>query len=591
MSRICRTRQRSIMAQNSICKPSALSRVFVIIALVVQGSQAANVAMMYDLAQSHWARFVVLGDALLSHGHNITVVAPEDILPWIHRGVSDPFNYLTFPEAGTRTYVEDYISKAWTRILEQRYMYQQTWSHVASYRQAAWRCQSLLSQGDVLDKLRQADIILGEPLTPCAAVVSSAVGVPLALLSVPMPASWLGSGVPAPTCCFPVPFSGLGRVRTFRDRVQNLAGYVATMVFGRAITAFYFDHLAKKYIGADATFVTALADTDLWLLTEHPGLDPVRPHMPNMVNIGGFMATPARPLPQELEDFMQGSDHGVIIFGLGTFVKGMPAELAEVFASAFAQLPQRVVWRYDEKEPPRGLGKNTKLMKWIPQNDLLGHPKTRLFMNHGGLNGLHEAVYHGVPMVILPLTVEHQAYVDVMVSKGMAVTLDIRAITPEDVVSAIQEVIGNSSFLCLGESRTCSSSQRRPPYSSVPDVITSPAREFDMDFELNSYKESAERLAKLFHDQPQPPLERAVWWIEHVIRHGGLPHLRTAMNDVPFYQYFHLDVLVAFVAIVTALWLPFTRIFVMKYCWQRMAVGVGISILVISIPIMFLDGL
>eukprot|EP00058_Branchiostoma_floridae_P006284 XP_002591772.1 hypothetical protein BRAFLDRAFT_123522 [Branchiostoma floridae] len=548
-------------------------------------SQAANVAMMYDLAQSHWARFVVLGDALASRGHNVTVVAPEDILSWIHRGVRDPFNYLTFPEAGTRTYVEDYIGKAWTRILEQRAPQDApVMNHggLNGLHEAVYHGVPMVILPLTVEHQAYVDVMVSKGTAVTLDIraitpedVISAIQEVIGNSSVPMPASWLGSGVPAPTCCFPVPFSGLGRVRTFRDRVQNLAGYVATMVFGRAITAFYFDHLAKKYIGADATFVTALADTDLWLLTEHPGLDPVRPHMPNMVNIGGFMATPAKPLPQDLEDFMQGSDHGVIIFGLGTFVKGVPAELAEVFASAFAQLPQRVVWRYDEKEPPRGLGKNTKVMKWMPQNDLLGHPKTRLFMNHGGLNGLHEAVYHGVPMVILPLTVEHQAYADVMVSKGTAVTLDIRALTPEDVVSAIQEVIGNSSYLCLGESRTCSSNQRRPPYSSVPDVITSPAREFDMDFELNSYKESAERLAKLFHDQPQPPLERAVWWIEHVIRHGGLPHLRTAMNDVPFYQYFHLDVLVVFVAIVTALWLPFTRIFIMKYCWQRMATPSG----------------
>ncbi|XP_066274647.1 UDP-glucuronosyltransferase 2C1-like [Branchiostoma lanceolatum] len=576
------------MAQRSDYKANAFSRVFLLTVLAVQVSRAANVAMMYELAGSHWARFVVIGDALLSRGHTVTVVAPEDIVTWIHRGDGDPFTYLTFPEAGTREYLEGYIGKAWTRVLEQRYMYQQTWSHVSSYRQASRRCQSLLSQGDLLDKLRQADIILGEPLTPCAAVVSSAVGVPSALLSVPMPASWLGSGAPAPTCCYPVPFSGLGRVRTFRDRVHNLAGYVATMVLGRAITAFYFDHLAKKYIGTDATFVTALADADLWLITEHPGLDPVRPYMPNMVNIGGFMARPAQSLSLELEDFMQGSDHGVIIFGLGTFVKGLPSHLAEVFAAAFAKLPQRVVWRYDGKETPRGLGNNTKLMKWIPQNDLLGHPKTRLFVNHGGLNGLHEAIYHGVPMVILPLTVEHQAYADVMVSKGTAVTLDIRAITPEDVVSAIREVTGNSSYLCLEESHTCSS--RRQPYISETEGITSP-REFDMELAPNSYKESSERLAKLFHDQPQPPLERAVWWIEHVIRHGGLPHLRTGMNDVPFYMYLHLDVLVAFVVTVTALWLPLTRLFIMKYRWQRLLAGVGISIVVISVPIMYLDGL
>ena len=48
-----------------------------------------------------------------------------------------------------------------------------------------------------------------------------------------------------------------------------------------------------------------------------------------------------------------------------------------------AKLPQRVIWRYAGQRP-KGLGNNTKIMEWIPQNDLIGHPKTVLFITHGG---------------------------------------------------------------------------------------------------------------------------------------------------------------------------------------------------------------
>ena len=34
-------------------------------------------------------------------------------------------------------------------------------------------------------------------------------------------------------------------------------------------------------------------------------------------------------------------------------------------------LPSQVLWRYDGKTPDT-LGPNTRLYKWIPQNDLLG---------------------------------------------------------------------------------------------------------------------------------------------------------------------------------------------------------------------------
>ena len=61
----------------------------------------------------------------------------------------------------------------------------------------------------------------------------------------------------------------------------------------------------------------------------------------------------------------------------------MHSSKAEMIARALSKLKQRVIWRYAGKTPA-GLGANTKIMDWIPQNDLIGHPKTVLFITHGG---------------------------------------------------------------------------------------------------------------------------------------------------------------------------------------------------------------
>ncbi|KAK7913465.1 hypothetical protein WMY93_013676 [Mugilogobius chulae] len=71
-------------------------------------------------------------------------------------------------------------------------------------------------------------------------------------------------------------------------------------------------------------------------------------------------------------------------------------------AAAFAKLPQKIIWKHKGYKPA-SLGNNTLLVDWIPQNDLLGHPKTRLFVAHGGTNGIQEALYHGVPVVGIPV--------------------------------------------------------------------------------------------------------------------------------------------------------------------------------------------
>lgn len=56
----------------------------------------------------------------------------------------------------------------------------------------------------------------------------------------------------------------------------------------------------------------------------------------------------------------------------GSVIKSLPNnDLANIFARVFRKLPQRVIWRHNSDQP-ENLSNNTKLLKWLPQNDLLG---------------------------------------------------------------------------------------------------------------------------------------------------------------------------------------------------------------------------
>ncbi|KDR02414.1 hypothetical protein L798_04876, partial [Zootermopsis nevadensis] len=57
------------------------------------------------------------------------------------------------------------------------------------------------------------------------------------------------------------------------------------------------------------------------------------------------------------------------------------------------------------------------------------------------------------------------------------------------------------------------------------------------------YRENAQRLSRIYRDQPLTPLDQAVFWTEYVIRHKGAPHMRSAALDLTWYQYFLLDVI------------------------------------------------
>ena len=82
---------------------------------------------------------------------------------------------------------------------------------------------------------------------------------------------------------------------------------------------------------------------------------------------------------------------------------------------------------------------------WWVFGTLSGHPKTRAFVTHGGTNGIYEAIYHGVPMVGIPMFADQPDNMVHMKAKGAAVTVDFNFMKTEDLRDAINAVINEKS--------------------------------------------------------------------------------------------------------------------------------------------------
>ncbi|KAM3625524.1 uncharacterized protein V6R79_013459 [Siganus canaliculatus] len=253
-----------------------------------------------------------------------------------------------------------------------------------------------------------------------------------------------------------------------------------------------------------------------------------RPTMPNAVYIGGFQCKPAESLPEHLENFVQSSgEHGFIIMSLGTFVNQLPADITNVIAAAFAKLSQKVIWKH-KGERPAALGNNTLIVDWMPQNDLLGHPKIRLFVAHGGTNGVQEAIYHGVPVVGLPVFFDQYDNLLRLKERGAAKLLSLATVDKDDnFLKAIQEVLNEPS-----------------------------------------YRMNMQRLSRLHRDKPMKPLDTALFWIEFVMRHKGAAHLRTESYKMPWYSYHSVDVFLSFLTTVAVgAFIPF--VFFRCVCFEK----------------------
>ena len=99
----------------------------------------------------------------------------------------------------------------------------------------------------------------------------------------------------------------------------------------------------------------------------------------------------------------------------------------------------------------------------MPQNDVLGHPKTRLFIGHAGLNGMFESIYHGVPMILSPFFGDQFDNARFAKDAGFAEVLPVKKATAEELISVIHKVLMDSRlvlFLLERHSQQCSNKNR-----------------------------------------------------------------------------------------------------------------------------------
>lgn len=75
---------------------------------------------------------------------------------------------------------------------------------------------------------------------------------------------------------------------------------------------------------------------------------------------------------------------------------------------------------------------------------MLGHKNVKVFITHGGLMGIMEAVHFGVPMIGLPIFGDQQSNIANCIEKGVAIGLDYRQITERKLIKSIQMIVTDS---------------------------------------------------------------------------------------------------------------------------------------------------
>ncbi|XP_042610490.1 UDP-glucuronosyltransferase 2A1-like isoform X2 [Cyprinus carpio] len=475
---------------------------------------------------SHWYNMHNIVDELLNRNHSVTVLV-NTASPTVNFTQQERFQYLVFDvplKAHEVHSLSEQLLNIWMQYPRPNKVQigLQIIDLLGKIREMhRIMCDCMLRNETLISRLTalKFDVLLYDPMIICSDLLAEILDLPVVLslrISLGFSMERMCGQMPSPPSYVPVPPTEMTDHMSFMERVKNMIVYVVYS-FAFRMASMSLDNYYSEVLGKPTTMCETMGKADIWLIRTYWDFEYPRPLLPNFKFVGGLHCKPAKPLSKDLEEFVQSSgDHGIVVFSLGSMIGNLTLERANTIASALGQIPQKVVWRYNGKTPET-LAPNTKLYDWIPQNDLLGHPKTKAFITHGGTNGLYEAIYHGVPMVGLPLFADQPDNLMHMKTKGAAVFLDVNSMQSKDLVDALKTVINNPS-----------------------------------------YKESIMRLSRIHHDQPMKPLDRAVYWIEFVMRHKGAKHLRVQAHDLSWYQYHCLDVvafLLSIIALITFLFI------------------------------------
>ncbi|XP_066016029.1 UDP-glucuronosyltransferase 1-2-like [Pocillopora verrucosa] len=453
---------------------------------------------------SHYFTIKKVMEELSARGHEVVLIKPanQNDPPTIgqtipHKIFHIPYNQSYFEVFFVKSHMEDGLWKALIRFTEMQSVI----------------CEHLLNNTELIQHLRQFDMIVFERLFLCASIVADLLKIPAVVL-IPSPNAPAGCSlfkVPCPLSYVPSRLAAFTSDMSFIQRVMNSVGQISFEFAVRLLKSPSERRLKEKYnIAPEKELEEVLGNAELVLILGDFSLEYPQPLLPGQVMVGPITAkAEPDPLPLDLANIINSSrGHGFIIASFGSYAETIISNRTfDVMAAAFGKLKQKVIWKLKGYIPSL-LGPNIKVMKWIPQNDLLAHKDIKAFVSHVGHSSLYESAYHGVPVVAVPLFADQFFNARKVEHFGLGMTVDHKTATAEEFAKTME------------------------------DVMTEP-----------SFKKNARRISRLMKDTPRTPLEKAGDWIEYLLRHGGAQHLRAQVFNIPWYQYYLLDVIAFLVAL------------------------------------------
>lgn len=157
---------------------------------------------------------------------------------------------------------------------------------------------------------------------------------------------------------------------------------------------------------------------------------------------------PSLPIKLEANSapFPELGDVPLIYISLGT-VFNEQADFYRLCFDALSNMKQHVVLSVGRKTDMAALGNfpsNFTIRNFVPQLQVL--QRSVLFVTHGGMNSVNEALYFGVPMIVIPQAADQEWVAQRVTELGAGTTLMKIRLNARHLRNAVDTILANPSF-------------------------------------------------------------------------------------------------------------------------------------------------
>jgi len=149
---------------------------------------------------------------------------------------------------------------------------------------------------------------------------------------------------------------------------------------------------------------------------------------------------------QEDFDFTAIEGKSPIYISLGT-VLNQAIDFYKLCFKAFGNTEHTVVMSIGGQTQFDELGEipdNFIVKPYVPQTELLTY--TKLFITHGGMNSTNEALYNGVPLIVIPLSADQPLIAQQVTTIGAGIQLQMESLTATQLYETANHVLNTPSF-------------------------------------------------------------------------------------------------------------------------------------------------